>query len=414
MLPKCSLDEPPAASVRHLTPLPTPLQDIGIAPLTSLDLTTAPHYPPFMGAKSRKWLLLAFGLFVIGYLLFHFRATLHLGHFSGTKLWEAIRGANYLYLFFSVVAIYACYAVRALRWQKFQAHVGQARFWNIYAMNLAGFSALFLLGRAAEPVRPLLIARKDNIPVADAFGVYALERILDAASTAVLASVGLFIFESSRGLAAQGATAAAFEKGARTAGTVFSLIAIVAITALVYLRLHGSAVLERRMKVWLSAHGWRARFARVLLGFARGVQTIKTWSDLFAAIVLSLFHWLLVVVVYYLVIRSFGGRLATLTFADSILVLVFNMVGSAVQLPGVGGGAQALAIVAFTHLYGIEQENAVAAAMVLWLVTFASCSLAGIPLLLKEGLSLAELRRLREQEAQEIDAEIAHPPSASV
>jgi uncharacterized protein (TIRG00374 family) len=224
----------------------------------------------------------------------------------------------------------------------------------------------------------------------------------------------LFIFESSRALAAQGATAAAFEKGARTAGTVFSLIAIVAITALVYLRLHGSAVLERRMKAWLSAHGWRARFARVLLGFSRGVQTIKTWSDLFAAIVLSLFHWLLVVVVYYLVIRSFGGRLSTLTFADSILVLAFNMVGSAVQLPGVGGGAQALAIVAFTHLYGIEQENAVAAAMVLWLVTFASCSLAGIPLLLKEGLSLAELRRLREQEAQEIDAEIANPPSASV
>jgi uncharacterized membrane protein YbhN (UPF0104 family) len=190
------------------------------------------------------------------------------------------------------------------------------------------------------------------------------------------------------------------------------LIAIAAITGLVYLRLHGSGVLERRMQLWLSAHGWRAGFARGLLGFSRGVQTIKTWSDLFAAIVLSLFHWLLVVIVYYLVIRSFGGRLATLTFADSILVLVFNMVGSAVQLPGVGGGAQALAIVAFTRLYGVGQENAVAAAMVLWLVTFASCSLAGIPLLLKEGLSLAELRRLREQEAQRIDAEIAHPPSA--
>ena len=414
MLPKCSLDEPPRASVPHLTPLPTPLQDIGIAPLTSLDLAAVPIYPPLMDAKSRKWLLLALGLLIIGYLLYHSRATLHLGQFSGAKLWAAIRGANYLYLFFSVVAIYACYAVRALRWQRFQAHVGQARFWNIYAMTLAGFSALFLLGRAAEPVRPLLISRKDKIPVADAFGVYALERILDAASTAVLASVGLFIFESSRALAAQGATAGAFEKGARTAGTVFSLIAIAAITALVYLRLHGSAVLERRMQVWLRAHGWRARFARILLGFSRGVQTIKTWSDLLAAIVLSLFHWLLVVVVYYLVIRSFGGRLSTLTFADSMLVLVFNMVGSAVQLPGVGGGAQALAIVAFTHLYGIGQEDAVAAAMVLWLVTFASCSLAGIPLLLKEGLSLAELRRLREQEAQQIDAEIAHPPSASV
>ena len=366
-----------------------------------------------MGAKSRKWLLLAVGLFVLAYLLYHTRRALHLGQFSGAKLWDAIRGANYLYLFLSVVAIYVCYGVRALRWEKFQAHVGQARFSHIYAMNLAGFAALFLLGRAAEPIRPLLISRKDKIPIADIFGIYTLERILDAASTAVLASVGLFIFESSGALEAQGAAAAAFEKGARTAGTVFSLIAVVAITGLVYLRLHGSGVLERRMQAWLAAHGWRAGFARTLLGFSRGVQTIKTWSDLFAAIVLSFFHWLLVVVVYYLVIHSFGGRLGTLTFADSILVLVFNMVGSAVQLPGVGGGAQALAIVAFTRLYGIGQESAVAAAMVLWLVTFASCSFAGVPLLFQEGLSLAELRRLREQEAEQIDAEIVHPPSSS-
>lgn len=365
-----------------------------------------------MGAKSRKWFLFGLGLLVVTYLLYRSRGALHLGQFSGAKLWDAIRGANYLYLFLSVVTIYGCYAVRALRWQKFQAHVGQARFWNIYAMNLAGFSALFLLGRAAEPVRPLLISRKDKIPIADAFGMYALERILDAASTAVLASIGLFIFESSGHLEAQGAAAAAFEKGARTAGTVFSLVAAVAISGLIYLRLHGSGVLERRMQVWLAAHGWRARVARILLGFSRGVQTIKTWSDLFAAMLLSFVHWLLVVVVYYLVMQSFGGRLSSLTFADAILVLVFNMVGSAVQLPGVGGGAQALAIIAFTRLYGVEQETAVAAAMVLWLVTFASCSFAGVPLLLKEGLSLGELRRLREQEAEQIDGEIAQPPSA--
>ena len=82
------------------------------------------------------------------------------------------------------------------------------------------------------------------------------------------------------------------------------------------------------------------------------------------------------------------------------------MVGSAVQLPGVGGGAQALAIIAFTHLYAIEQEPAVAAALVLWLVTFASCTLAGVPILLREGWSLGELRRMSRREDEQIDAEI--------
>jgi glycosyltransferase 2 family protein len=366
-----------------------------------------------MAFKSRKGWLLGLGALIVAFLLYRSRGLFHFSQFSGAKLWDAIRGANYLYLLAGLVVIYGCYAVRSLRWQRFQAHVGPASFWNILAMNLAGFAALFLLGRAAEPLRPILISRKDKIPIADTFGIYALERILDVASTAVLAAIGLLVFESSGHAAADGASSA-FEKGARTAGTLFSLGTIVAITGLVYLRLHGSAVLERRMQGWLAAHGWRASVARILLGFARGVQTVRSWGDLFAAVFLSLLHWAMVALCYFLVIKSFGGRLSTLTFADCMVILVFNMVGSAVQLPGVGGGAQALSIIAFTHLFGVGQESAVAAAMVLWLVTFASCSFAGIPLLLKEGVSLGDLRRMREHEAEEIDAEILeHPPTTS-
>jgi len=362
-----------------------------------------------MPLKSRKWWLVGIGALVILFLLYRSRGLLHLSQFSPAKLWDAIRDANYLYLFLAVVTVYACYAIRSLRWQRFQAHVGRSNFWNIYAMNLAGFTALFLLGRAAEPVRPLLISRKDKIPIADIFGIYALERILDAASTAVLASIGLLVFESSGHLTSEG-VGSTFENAARTAGTAFSIAAIVAISGLVYLRLHGSSLLERRMQSWLIAHGWRATVARILLGFARGVQTVRTWGDLFAAVFLSLLHWLLVVLCYFLVIKSFGGQLGTLSFSDAMLVLVFTMVGSAVQLPGVGGGAQALSIVAFTRLYGVGQEAAVAAAMVLWLITFAACTFAGVPLLLKEGLSLGELRRLREHEAEQIDAEIIEHP----
>jgi glycosyltransferase 2 family protein len=348
-----------------------------------------------MNAKSRKAVWVALGVVVLGALLYRFRGTFHFEQFSGAKLWDAIRGANYFLLLLSVITIYSCYAVRALRWRKFQAHVGRAHFWNIYAMNLAGFSALFLLGRAAEPVRPILISRKEKIPLADTFGIYALERILDAACTAVLASVALLVFENV-GHPGGNETGAAFERAARTAGLAFSIGAAIAIGGLVYLRLHGSGVLARRMEGWQVQGGWRAKVAGILLGFVRGVQTIKTVGDLVAAILYSALHWLLVVLVYYLVIQSFGGKLATLTFADAMMVLVFTLVGSAVQLPGVGGGAQALSIIAFTRLYGVEQEPAVAAAMVLWLVTFASCTLVGVPLLFREGWSLADLRRLED------------------
>ncbi len=96
-----------------------------------------------------------------------------------------------------------------------------------------------------------------------------------------------------------------------------------------------------------------------------------------------------------------------------MLVLVFTMVGSAVQLPGVGGGAQALAIVAFTHLFGVAQETAVAAAMILWLITFAGCLVAGLPILLKEGWSLGDLKKIGEVGAEEASESLDDEPLSS-
>jgi len=362
-----------------------------------------------MRLKSRKAIFSGLGILLAGYLVYRFHGSLSLSQFSAARLWHAVRTANYFLLFLSVVGIYACYAFRALRWQKFQAHVGPAHFWSIYNMNLAGFAAMFVLGRVAEPVRPMLIARKEKIPISGTFGIYALERILDAACTAVLAAVALLIFKPSGDAEAQMA-AVAFEKGAKSAGTVFALIAIIAFIGLIYLRLHGSAFLEKRMQGWLSEHhGWRMGFARNLLEFLRGVQTIRSFGDVVAAIVYSVIHWWLVAVVYFLIIHSFGGRMGEMTFADSLMVLVFSLVGSAVQLPAVGGGAQALSAFALMKLYGVEQEAAVASAMILWLVTFAACALAGLPILFREGWSLGDLKRLRQQETAEIDAEIAEP-----
>jgi hypothetical protein len=45
-------------------------------------------------------------------------------------------------------------------------------------------------------------------------------------------------------------------------------------------------------------------------------------------------------------------------------------------------------------------EPAVAVSVVLWLITFAACSLAGVPLLIHEGLSLGKLRELAEHEKE--------------
>jgi uncharacterized protein (TIRG00374 family) len=357
-----------------------------------------------MRASSRKLLLIVIGLGVLGFVIYKSSGVMHWADFSGAKLLRAVQGANPYYLILSIVAIYGCYALRALRWKVFQKNLGESNFWTIYKLTLAGFSAVFLLGRAGEPVRPLLLARKEQLPIADMFGLYVLERLFDAAATAVIAGLGLLLFESH---AHEGGIASTLETAARTTGTVLCIGVVGAIVVLVYLRLHGTALLERRLQGVLAAHGWKVGMARIVLGFARGVQTIRTWSDLTLTVFYSAAHWFLVLLIYVWVSHSFGGKLATIGLGDALLILAFTMVGSAVQVPGVGGGSQAGSIVAYTVIFGVEQEPAFVAAIVVWLITFASCSLAGVPLLIHEGMSFGELRRLAKREDEIIDEAVA-------
>ena len=358
-----------------------------------------------MNSRSKKWLLILGVLVVVGFLVYRSSGSMGLSGFSGSKLWAAIKGANPLWLGGALLLIYACYALRSLRWQVFQRNLGRAKFWEIYPTTLAGFASVFLLGRAGEPVRPVLLARRAKLPVADIFGIWVLERLFDVASMAVIAAIALIVF---KGSAHTGDAANMIATAARTAGTFLAIGVGGAIAFLVYLRVHGTALLETRLESWKANAGWRSTVAKIILGFIRGIQTIRSWSDLVSALVLSAIHWTLVLVVYYFISQSFGGRLGALTFGDNMLVLAFTLVGSAVQLPAVGGGSQALAIFAYTRVFGVENEAAVAAAIVLWLVTFAGCAIAGIPLLIREGVSLGQLREMAEQDKEQLDGVAAH------
>jgi glycosyltransferase 2 family protein len=353
-----------------------------------------------MSASLKKILLVVIGLAVLIFIIYRSSGFINLADFSGAKLWLVARNANPYYLILSLFGIYVCYGLRAARWQVFQGNLGPSNFWTIYKLTLAGFASIFLLGRAGEPVRPLLLARKERLPVADMFGLYVLERLFDTASAAVIAGFGLVLFESrvQQSGTAESGSSKALAHAAKTTGSLFFLGVLVAIIGLVYLRFHGTAFLERRLQGWRAAHGWRSKVAGIILGFARGVQTIRDWNELLLALLYSTLHWGGVALIYVWISHSLGGKLATIGLGGALLVLAFTLVGSAVQLPGVGGGSQLACFLAYTTIFGVEKEPAAAAAILIWLITFAGCALVGVPLLIHEGLSLGELKRMAEEE----------------
>jgi uncharacterized protein (TIRG00374 family) len=359
-----------------------------------------------MNSSSKKALVVVVGLAILGFVIYRSSGFINLADFSGAKLWLVSRNANPYYLLLSLVGIYACYALRAARWQVLQRNLGPSSFWTIYKLTLAGFSAIFLLGRAGEPIRPLLLARKEKLPIADMFGVYVLERLFDTASTAIIAGLGLVLFEARTQSSGQpGGASSTLAAAARTTGSLLFVGVLGAIALLVYLRLHGTAMLERRLHPWCASPGWRHKVAGIILGFARGVQTIRTWGELALAVLFSALHWIGVALIYVWISHSLGGKLLNIGLGDALLVLAFTMVGSAIQLPGVGGGSQLACFLAYTTIFGVEKEPAAAAAILIWLITFAGCSLAGVPLLIHEGMSLGELRRLAEHEKEEVQHE---------
>lgn len=360
-----------------------------------------------MSKSLRKALLATIALVVIGALLYRSRDAIGLKDFSWASLGESVRNANWWYLLLSLAAIYVAYYIRAIRWVRFSRYMGKPHVWSVYRSTLIGFAAIFLLGRAGEPIRPILIARKERLPVSSMFGVYVVERLFDTAATVIMVGLALLVFPQH---IVPGAESARWLTVARTAGTVLLIGLLAAIAFLVYMRLHGAQAIERRLAPWRTHHGWRARVAGLFTGFVEGLQSIRTAGDLAAAVGTSTVHWALVVGCYMWISWSFGGKLAQVDITGALLVLAFTMVGSTVQLPGVGGGSQLACYLAFTLFLGIESGPAIVAAVVIWLITFAGSSLAGVPLLVQEGWSMGELRRMAKAEA-EAEADGGHIPA---
>lgn len=342
------------------------------------------------------WLILA--LAIVAALLYRSRGAITLSGFNWQKLGTALANASLPLLLLALVSIYVSYALRSLRWVRFSRYMGRPTFRNVYSATIMGFTAVFVLGRAGEPVRPLLIARKDRLPVADSFGVYVLERVFDVGATAVLAILALLALPR-HALAGAEANSGRLVHDARLAGWALFWLLIGSIAVLVYFRFHGARALQSRLGGFRARGGWRGKIATLVGGFSEGLQAIRSPGDLFAAVGYTVVHWLVVALVYLLVMRGFSGQMGEFGFRAALLVLAFTMVGSVMQLPAVGGGTQVATFLVLTVIFGVEKEPAAAVAIVLWLVTFAGACIAGVPLLIHEGWSMGDLRRMAREEA---------------
>src|SRR5688572_6863776 len=72
------------------------------------------------------------------------------------------------------------YLLRAARWRALLAPLKQIPLSRLFWATVAGFSAIYVLGRAAEFARPLWLTRREQVPFSSAVATTLVERFLDS------------------------------------------------------------------------------------------------------------------------------------------------------------------------------------------------------------------------------------------
>jgi len=101
------------------------------------------------------------------------------------------RQANPTRLLIAVALIYSVYYLRALRWKIFLLPVRATSSAKLMPAQFIGFTALALLGRPGEFIRPYLIARREDLSFPSQIAVWMVERIFDSGSVAILLALAL-------------------------------------------------------------------------------------------------------------------------------------------------------------------------------------------------------------------------------
>jgi len=284
-----------------------------------------------------------------------------------------------------VALIYIAYVLRAVRWKIFLRPVRpDASVIQLVAPTIIGFTGLALLGRPGELIRPYLIAKRYNLPFSSQLAVWAVERIFDIGAFTFLLVLAAFFATAPKRLAYYGS----FQK----VGLIFTALVIVLTLGAIAVHRSGDALagwVEKRFSHVASNLG--RRIALRIREFRGGLNTIHSSTSLLLLVGVSVLMWAMIAVAYKEVTHAYGAEKLEIPQTQVLLLMGSSMVGSLIQLPGVGGGSQLATISMLNHVFEVPPELAASCGIMLWLVTFVAVIPLGLLLAHRERLSLRKL-----------------------
>lgn len=268
---------------------------------------------------------------------------------------------------------------------------GEVRFSRLWVATVIGFTAVVLLGRPGEFVRPWLIAKETKTSFSAQMAVWLFERIYDLLVVILFFGFGLVHLAGSERVAAAGNELRLVVQSGGWAALVGGLACFTFIFSLRFLSVdqRTSAVrLLDRLPEKLAA-----RLKPLAANFLEGAVASCDGSLQWRVMLYTVLEWMVIAGCQWSILHAFPAT-RHLSVADLIAMVGLVSFGAIVQLPGIGGGMQVAAVAVLTQLFGIGMEESTAVALVLWATSFNLVVPLGLTLALKEGVKFGQMRDL--------------------
>lgn len=313
---------------------------------------------------------------------------------SGRQMWSFLLRANPGWLLAAVCTSYGTLLVRAYRWRFFLQPVKKASLWALFGAQVLGFSAIYLVGRPGEIVRPAYIAWREEVTFTSQVAVWLLERVCDTIAMLVLFAVAIRFEAIEPTMTRAPRVLRRMHEG--VTGALF--LAGVLLIALALFRLYSEALTERLTHASrFLPEKLRAALRRLLRSFAEGLEVIRNWKDFLASAACTVVLWTMNATVFWLAFRSLDGKVGDLSWWAAGLVLFSAALGLIVQLPVVGGGYPVVTSFVLRHFFHVPVGEATGAGLLVFVVNMVPCVALGAVLLVYEGLSFKKLHKIAEE-----------------
>src|ERR1700735_4279187 len=272
------------------------------------------------------------GLVVLAVLIALFLWGRERFHFDFGVFRAQLAQADWKRIALAAGCIYLGYVFRSVRWALLMRHNKKVPLFSLLGTQLMGFTAVALIGRVADPVRPYLVARKTGEPLSSQIAVYIVERLLDAGSMALIFSIAMIWVPSEQILNATARSGALAHLApshpflavfvARYGGLLLTLLGTLFLFA-VRLAGNGVAAFFERSLGLISKNLGRAAANKVRT-FHAGLDTMRSGSDFASVTALSVTMWAIIAVAYFETCSAFvaSPELASITPSQCVLLMV--------------------------------------------------------------------------------------------